>query len=166
MAFLKKHKKLLFLLLAGAALVGGLFLLFGKKQPSKKGIALEFSKSNDPELAQVGKLALKPKLKKDSFDLINQAFAAKKIDINKYILLKTLALFAPDYLPDDFKSDAPYKGEHSFLIELNYYFKDLNKKTQNLLKPFTLLPDNKDSYFNPKNKTKREQILKNISNNL
>ncbi len=164
-----KNKKFFLIIIFLAFLVIILFLVFHTKKNNQSKNVSKFLNSKDPQIARLAKeisQESKEKEEKTAFQLIDSAFESKKIDKNKYILLKTLATFYPSLLPDSFKAKTFAEEGEGFLMELDYYLPNLSEKTKTLIKPFTLAPDNDESFFNPKNKAKRKNILENIAKNL
>ncbi len=96
---------------------------------------------------------------------IENKFHTHKIDIDIYLKLKVLAVFAPLKLPAEFQSSTHSRLEGDrILAEIEDYYPQLDKQTKEFLDPFLLPPDEPGSFFNPQ--TNKEKIVNQLIANL
>ncbi len=122
----------------------------------------EFLNSSDPDLRAIA-TATSPKEAPEptAVSKIEAQFQAGKIDVNKYLKLKVLAIFAPDKLPAEWQSQTSARLEGDrILAEIIDYNDQLDAATKNLLAPFLLPPDDPNSFFNPA--ADKEKIIDNL----
>ena len=102
-----------------------------------------------------------------SYGKIEEAFKTGKIDLEKSLKLKLLAVLSPELLPAEFQGEKLRRLEgDNVLREIIYYKDKISPSARDLFSPFLLPPEDKNSFFNPSNAEQRSFLLQQIVKSL
>jgi len=98
---------------------------------------------------------------KTSLNLIDDDLSSGKITPEQSLIYKVYAVYGDDALPEEYKSEKPFfEGTEVMRLVKNNIDK-LSQETQDILIPFTLRPDDPNSYFNQKYSSEIEKVSSN-----
>ena len=72
----------------------------------------------------------------NSIQLIDKSFAEGKIDRDKAYLLKAYTVFDLEKLPEEFRSEIPFKGGTMLVREIRRVFDELGAHTKAKIRPY------------------------------
>jgi hypothetical protein len=99
------------------------------------------------------------------FDRIDRGLNSGTLTREEAVLLKLTAAYFPDQLDEQYRVNVPdttpiYSDYLRRDIQwIMNHFEELDRTLQERLRPFTLRPDDPDSFYNPANKSKKQSLL-------
>ena len=95
-----------------------------------------------------------------TFGLIESAYKEGSITLDRFLRLKTVAIFDYRQLPEEFNAGSPARLQGDMiLIEVKEHWDDLDPETQALFEPLFLDPSEEGSFFHPTHIDIRKDII-------
>ncbi len=120
----------------------------------------------DEEIKELIRASADRDVPETNYQKIQKAAQKGVIDREEEVLLTLKAAFVPEKLPEEYNGAAYGNGEVSLKSEIQWLINhrdELDEETKAFVKPFIVPADDPESYFNPINEEKSENILENLS---